>query len=157
MKEKIGVYVCHCGSNIAGTVDVEQVARWAGENLDEVVVAKDYHFMCSSLGQQLVEEDIKEHGLPQNALHELRYPTVGCTQCTKPVRGGSTGDYSRAGRWSDAERAPDRHRAGGTSPAAVAVSASPSAAARSSTLAKRSSGQLPVTVRETTCAPVAIS
>ena len=33
MAEKVGIYVCHCGSNIAGTVDVEEVARWAGENL----------------------------------------------------------------------------------------------------------------------------
>ncbi len=47
MAEKIGVYVCHCGSNIAGKVDVEEVAKWAGENIDDVVVARDYKFMCS--------------------------------------------------------------------------------------------------------------
>ena len=35
MSEKIGVYVCHCGTNIAGTVDVEQVAQWAGNKLKE--------------------------------------------------------------------------------------------------------------------------
>ena len=51
MAEKVGVYVCHCGSNIAGKVDVEEVAKWAGENLDDVAVARDYKFMCSSLGQ----------------------------------------------------------------------------------------------------------
>ncbi|MCI0519712.1 MAG: CoB--CoM heterodisulfide reductase iron-sulfur subunit A family protein [Chloroflexi bacterium] len=64
-KEKIGVYVCHCGSNIAGTVDVEDVARWAGEKLKNhgVVVARDYKFMCSSLGQELIEKDIQEQGL----------------------------------------------------------------------------------------------
>jgi heterodisulfide reductase subunit A len=64
-KERIGVYVCHCGSNIAGTVDVEEVARWAGEELKDrgVVIARDYKFMCSSLGQELIEEDIKEEGL----------------------------------------------------------------------------------------------
>jgi heterodisulfide reductase subunit A len=61
-KERVGVYVCHCGTNIAGTVDVENVARWAGEQ-EEVVVARDYKFMCSSLGQDLIEEDIKELGL----------------------------------------------------------------------------------------------
>ena len=33
MAEKVGIYVCHCGSNIAGTVDVEDVAQWAGENI----------------------------------------------------------------------------------------------------------------------------
>ena len=63
MAEKVGIYVCHCGSNIAGTVDVEEVAKWAGENIDDVVVAKDYKFMCSSLGQAMIEEDIKEKGL----------------------------------------------------------------------------------------------
>jgi len=65
MSEKIGVYVCHCGSNIAGTVDVVDVARWAAEKLQRrgVVIARDYKFMCSSLGQELIEKDIKELGL----------------------------------------------------------------------------------------------
>ncbi len=63
MSEKVGVYVCHCGSNIAGIIDVEKVAKWAGANLDDVVIAKDYKFMCSSLGQELIEEDIKKEGL----------------------------------------------------------------------------------------------
>ena len=64
-KERIGVYVCHCGSNIAGIVDVENVATWAGEQLAErgVVIARDYKFMCSSLGQELIEKDIQEEGL----------------------------------------------------------------------------------------------
>ena len=35
MAEKIGVYVCHCGSNIAGMVDVEAVAKWAGVERQE--------------------------------------------------------------------------------------------------------------------------
>jgi heterodisulfide reductase subunit A len=62
---RIGVYVCHCGSNIAGTVDVEAVAKWAAEKLGHrgVVIARDYKFMCSSLGQELIEKDIKEQGL----------------------------------------------------------------------------------------------
>ena len=64
-KERIGVYVCHCGSNIAGTVDVAEVSRWAGEALKDrgVVVSRDYKFMCSSLGQELIQKDIKEQGL----------------------------------------------------------------------------------------------
>jgi len=63
--ERIGVYICHCGSNIAGVVDVEELARWAGEALaaQGVVVAKDYKFMCSSLGQDLIEQDIKAQKL----------------------------------------------------------------------------------------------
>ncbi|MDR3573837.1 MAG: CoB--CoM heterodisulfide reductase iron-sulfur subunit A family protein [Anaerolineaceae bacterium] len=64
-KERIGVYTCHCGSNIAGTVDVEEVSRWVAEQLkdDGVVVSRDYKFMCSSLGQELIQKDIKNEGL----------------------------------------------------------------------------------------------
>jgi heterodisulfide reductase subunit A len=62
MSEKVGVYVCHCGTNIAKTVDVEEVARWAGTQAN-VEVARENKFMCSSLGQELIEEDIKERGL----------------------------------------------------------------------------------------------
>ena len=66
MTEKVGVYVCHCGTNIAGTVDVADVFKWAGRTTGKnqgVVVARDYKFMCSSLGQELIEKDIKELGL----------------------------------------------------------------------------------------------
>ncbi len=59
MEPRIGVYICHCGSNIAGTVDVEEVARFA-QDLDSVVVARAYKFMCSDPGQQLIKDDIKE-------------------------------------------------------------------------------------------------
>ena len=64
-QEKIGVYVCHCGTNIAGVVDVVQVAEWAAKYLKHrgVVIAREYKFMCSSLGQELIEKDIKELGL----------------------------------------------------------------------------------------------
>jgi heterodisulfide reductase subunit A len=62
---RIGVYVCHCGSNIAGVVDVPEVARWAGETLRDrgVVVARDYKFMCSSPGQELITDDIRDNKL----------------------------------------------------------------------------------------------
>ncbi|MBN1812012.1 MAG: CoB--CoM heterodisulfide reductase iron-sulfur subunit A family protein [Anaerolineae bacterium] len=59
---KIGVYVCHCGSNIAGKVDVAQVSEWAGE-LPGVTVARNYEFMCSQVGQELIKDDIREQGL----------------------------------------------------------------------------------------------
>jgi heterodisulfide reductase subunit A-like polyferredoxin len=60
-QQRVGVYVCHCGTNIAGTIDVEQVAQWASAHLKDrgVVIARDYKFMCSSLGQELIEKDIK--------------------------------------------------------------------------------------------------
>ena len=62
-KARIGVYVCHCGSNIAGHIDVEEVARWAKQLGDHVVVARDYKFLCSSLGQHMIEQDIHENKL----------------------------------------------------------------------------------------------
>jgi len=62
VEPKIGVYICHCGSNIAGTVDIGEVARFARE-LEGVVVARDYKFMCSDPGQEMIKKDIKELGL----------------------------------------------------------------------------------------------
>ena len=62
MEPRIGVYVCHCGSNIAGVVDTAEVARFA-QGLDGVVVARDYRFMCSEPGQELIKNDIRELGI----------------------------------------------------------------------------------------------
>ena len=60
-QERVGVYVCHCGTNIAGVVDVVDVANWAAEKLHHqgVIIAREYKFMCSSLGQELIEKDIR--------------------------------------------------------------------------------------------------
>ena len=54
---KTGVYICHCGLNIAGVVDVEKLAEYAG-TLDSVVVARHYPYMCSDPGQALIKDDI---------------------------------------------------------------------------------------------------
>jgi heterodisulfide reductase subunit A len=62
MKPKVGVYVCHCGINIAGTVDMEAVTEFA-EQLPNVVVARNYQYMCSDPGQALIKQDIEELGL----------------------------------------------------------------------------------------------
>lgn len=59
---RIGVYICHCGLNIAGTVDAEGVAKYAG-TLPHVVVSRDYNYMCSDPGQDLIKKDIKELGI----------------------------------------------------------------------------------------------
>jgi len=59
---RIGVYVCHCGLNIAGTINVKEVVGYAGK-LPNVVVARDYVYLCSSPGQLLIQEDIKNYGL----------------------------------------------------------------------------------------------
>jgi heterodisulfide reductase subunit A len=58
----IGVYVCHCGLNIAGTVDVEKVTEYA-KTLPQVKLAKHYTYMCSEPGQRMIQADIKAHGL----------------------------------------------------------------------------------------------
>jgi heterodisulfide reductase subunit A len=62
VEPKIGVYICHCGSNIAGTVNCEAVASFA-RDLEGVVVARDYKFMCSDPGQELIKKDIRELGI----------------------------------------------------------------------------------------------
>jgi len=62
VEPRIGVYICHCGSNIAGTVDCEALAQFA-LGLEGVVVARDYKFMCSDPGQELIKQDIKELGV----------------------------------------------------------------------------------------------
>ena len=59
---RIGVYVCHCGLNIAGSVDCEQVAKFAA-TLPNVALAKDNRYTCSDQGQELIKKDIKEHKL----------------------------------------------------------------------------------------------
>jgi len=59
---RIGVYVCHCGLNIAGVVDVEKVAEYA-KTLPNVATAKHYTYMCSEPGQKLIQNDIKTHKL----------------------------------------------------------------------------------------------
>jgi heterodisulfide reductase subunit A len=62
MSERIGFYNCHCGLNIAGRVRVKEVAEFAA-TLPDVAVSRDYLFMCSDPGQELIENDIKEHNL----------------------------------------------------------------------------------------------
>jgi len=59
---RIGFYVCHCGHNIAGTVDCPAVAKYVGD-LPDVVLSRDYKYMCSDPGQELIQQDIREHGL----------------------------------------------------------------------------------------------
>ena len=56
---KIGVYICHCGTNIAATVDVEEVAKFA-KSLPGVAISRDYVYMCADPGQELIKKDILE-------------------------------------------------------------------------------------------------
>ena len=59
---RIGVYVCHCGTNIAQFVDVPQVVEFANK-LPGVALARDNQFMCSDPGQDMIKADIQEHRL----------------------------------------------------------------------------------------------
>jgi len=59
---RIGVFVCHCGLNIAKTVRVSEVVEFAA-NLPEVVIAEEYRFVCSTPGQELIAGDIKKYNL----------------------------------------------------------------------------------------------
>ena len=55
-QHKIGFYICHCGSNIADTVNVAEVRDHAG-TLPGVVISRDYRFMCSDPGQELIKSE----------------------------------------------------------------------------------------------------
>ncbi len=59
---RIGVYICDCGVNISATVDTEAVTEMAAA-LPGVTVARQYKYMCSEPGQEMIQEDIRELGL----------------------------------------------------------------------------------------------
>jgi heterodisulfide reductase subunit A len=79
---RVGVYVCHCGANIAATVDVQEVARYAS-TLPGVTISRDYKYMCSDPGQEMIKQDIADHGLQRVVvascsphLHEKTFRTA---------------------------------------------------------------------------------
>jgi len=59
---KIGVYVCHCGTNISQSVRISDIVDFA-KNLNHVVVGREYKYMCSEPGQEMIKKDIREMGL----------------------------------------------------------------------------------------------
>jgi heterodisulfide reductase subunit A len=89
---RIGVFVCHCGHNIAGTVDVEAVVESVLEH-PAVAFSADYKYMCSDPGQQLVRDSIKEHGLDgvvvaacSPAMHETTFRRTVASAGLNPFR-----------------------------------------------------------------------
>ena len=60
--QRIGVFVCHCGTNIAATVDVKKVAETLGQE-PGVVFSTEYQYMCSQSGQDMIKNAIHEHKL----------------------------------------------------------------------------------------------
>ena len=61
--QRIGVFVCWCGSNIPATVDVEKVALVLGQE-PGVVFSTNYQYMCSQAGQELIQNSIRDYKLP---------------------------------------------------------------------------------------------
>jgi len=59
---RVGVFICHCGANIASKVNVYEVVEFASK-LNSVAVAREYKFMCSDPGQELIKQQIREHHL----------------------------------------------------------------------------------------------
>ena len=103
---KIGVYVCHCGRNIAGKVDVESVVAFAS-GLPHVAVARNYTFMCSDPGQELIEQDIRD-GRGQPRRRRLVLTADARADVPPRERGrraeplpGSDGEHPRAGELGD--------------------------------------------------------
>lgn len=79
---RIGVYVCQCGMNIAGTVDCGAVAEYAS-GLENVVVSRTNKYSCSEPGQQIIKDDIRDHKLERVVvascsprLHEVTFRTA---------------------------------------------------------------------------------
>ncbi len=88
---RIGVYICHCGTNIAKTVDVARVAE-AVQNIPGVVVSRHYRFMCSDPGQELIQKDIKELELNRVVVAACS-PLMHETTFRKAVEGAGLNRY----------------------------------------------------------------
>ena len=78
---RIGVYVCHCGSNIAQTVDCPKVAEEAGQ-IEGVVVSKDIGYACSEPGQQQIKNDIIENDLDRIVIALPDYTNQPSGKCS---------------------------------------------------------------------------
>ena len=66
---RAGVYICHCGINIASTIDVPAVTDFASQ-LPGVVIARNYTYMCSEPGQNLIKQDIADYAERQIVLED---------------------------------------------------------------------------------------
>lgn len=82
VKKQIGIFICHCGTNIAGTVDVERVAKTIS-HYPGIAFSTHYKYMCSEPGQEIIRKAIKEHQLDavvvaacSPTLHEITFRNV---------------------------------------------------------------------------------
>jgi heterodisulfide reductase subunit A len=88
--KKIGVYICHCGTNIAATVDVNELVQFSG-TLPGVKVARDYRYLCSDPGQDLIKKDIRELSIERVVIaacsprmHEMTFRNVISSEGLNP-------------------------------------------------------------------------
>jgi heterodisulfide reductase subunit A-like polyferredoxin len=90
--KRVGIFVCHCGHNIAGTVDIEAVVEGVKGHSD-VAFAIDYKYMCSDPGQQLIRDSIDKHNLDgvvvaacSPAMHETTFRRTVSSAGMNPYR-----------------------------------------------------------------------
>ncbi|MCQ1539600.1 CoB--CoM heterodisulfide reductase iron-sulfur subunit A family protein [Methanocalculus taiwanensis] len=91
-KPRVGVFICHCGTNIAGSMDIKAVQEYA-RTIPNVVYADEYQYMCSTPGQTKIEDAIKEHNLTgvvvaacSPRLHEPTFRTASKEGGLNPFR-----------------------------------------------------------------------
>ncbi len=92
MKPRIGIFVCHCGLNIAGVINIKKTVE-ASKQIEGVVIATDYMYMCSAPGQNLVEEKIKSENLNgvviancSPSLHQITFRNAAIRAGLNPYR-----------------------------------------------------------------------
>jgi heterodisulfide reductase subunit A len=90
--KRIGVFICHCGINIAGTIDVEQVAEEI-RKYPGVAYAVDYKYVCSDPGQNIIKEAIREHNLDgvvvaacSPSMHEVTFRKTTASEGLNPYQ-----------------------------------------------------------------------
>ena len=92
--QRVGVFVCWCGSNIAGTVDVQAVSE-ALKNEPGVVFSTNYQYMCSQAGQDMIKDAVKEHNLTGIVVCSCS-PRMHEATFRKTVKAASGGDLGYA-------------------------------------------------------------
>ncbi len=82
--QRVGVFICHCGTNIAASIDCAQVAANV-QNYPGVAYSTDYKYMCSEPGQEMIKEAIKAHQLDRVVVGLHVHP-----ECTNPLSGDAS-------------------------------------------------------------------
>ena len=77
--ERVGVFVCHCGRNIASTVDIARVVEVIRRH-PNVIHVEDYKYMCSTPGQELIRRAIKEKRLTSIVAVSYTHLTLPTTE-----------------------------------------------------------------------------